>query len=143
MPHWLVATLGAAALATVVAHLAIRPAHAQSDDTIGEWRRPDGTRIQLHRCKELLCGRIVMVPDHTRMDLANPNPRLRVRPVTGAPVLTDGRRTDVGWKGKLYEPDSGRTYSARFTPEGRVRLNVSLCPFLKIFCSAESWERVR
>ena len=120
------------------------PAPAAAVSAIGEWRRADGSHVQLRPCDDGLCGRIVRAPDQTRRDSANPDPKLRARPLLGIQVFTSGRRAGPdGWKGTLYVPDSGRTWDARLALDGRATLQVSICGPMGLLCATESWSRVK
>lgn len=111
---------------------------------MGEWLRPDGARVQVMRCGEHLCGRIVKVPDPTRKDLNNPQARLRIRPLTGIELFTSERRAgNEGWKVWLYNPEDGSTNPARLVPLDRQTLEVSVCKFFNLLCSSETWVRTR
>ena len=52
-------------------------------------------------------------PGSTRLDHLNPDELLRSRPVLGI-ALTSGYEFDgKRWSGKIYDPESGNTYSSR------------------------------
>jgi uncharacterized protein (DUF2147 family) len=118
------------------------PSH---NDVIGEWKEPDGDRVQIFRCNDgKICGRIVKVLDPSRKDLSNPDARLRARPVVGIQVLRSRRRSGPhGWRVWLYRPESGQTLKGRVTPIRHNALQVSRCTFFDMFCTDEIWTRVR
>ena len=124
--------------------MAPAPANADSDVTIGEWRTPDNFRVQVQRCADTVCARIVRMPDPTVRDVNNPEPRLRVRPVLGIQIFTAQRHTAAdGWKGHMYMPRTGSTHVARLTPVQRNELTVSICGPMGLFCIHETWTRTR
>lgn len=48
-----------------------------------------------------------------RVDVHNPDPALRGRPVLGLELLSGYTFTGKRWEGKIYDPESGNTYSSR------------------------------
>ena len=130
-------------IAGIALTLATGAAWADSSNVVGEWVAEGNIHIQLYRCSETLCGRIVKIPDPSRKDTNNTNPRLRTRPIVGSPVLSMARPVGAGWKGDLYHPESGRTSIARMTPNDRSTLIVETCIFFDLICRAETWRRVR
>lgn len=48
-----------------------------------------------------------------RRDDLNPNAAKRHRPILGIELLSDYRFEDGKWQGKIYDPESGNTYSSR------------------------------
>lgn len=48
-----------------------------------------------------------------RRDENNPNPSLRDRPVIGIDMLHNFRKRNKIWKGRIYDPESGKSYSAQ------------------------------
>jgi uncharacterized protein (DUF2147 family) len=128
---WLLAALPDAAIAS-------------PDDVIGEWRTPAAVQVQVLRCAETVCARIVRLPDASIKDLQNPEARLRPRPVLGIQIFTGIRRSGAnGWKGHIYVPESGHTYVSRMTSLDRGQLQVSYCGPMGFFCSREVWTRTR
>ncbi|MEM7001790.1 MAG: DUF2147 domain-containing protein [Pseudomonadota bacterium] len=48
-----------------------------------------------------------------RLDDNNPDASLRERPVLGMDLLVEYRHSGKRWEGKIYDPESGNTYSSR------------------------------
>ena len=46
-------------------------------------------------------------------DQNNPEPELRTRPIIGLQLLSQMALAKQRWEGKIYDPESGNTYSAR------------------------------
>jgi len=117
---------------------------AAGSDVLGEWRQPGGNRIQVYKCRDDICGRIVKVVDPSLKDDSNPQPRLRMRPLLGIQIIRSRRRTfGNGWKVDLYLPETGQTVAARLIPERADTLRVSRCAVLNLICQDETWARVR
>ncbi len=117
---------------------------AWAADPVGRWVLPSGkTRVEIARCGEGLCGRIVEIADAAgRRDDKNPDPALRARPLVGVEILhglvPKGAEWSGGW---IYNPSDGRRYGARAAMQGDDRLQVQGC--IAIVCKAQVWTRVR
>ncbi|HEX5262935.1 MAG TPA: DUF2147 domain-containing protein, partial [Phenylobacterium sp.] len=68
---------------------------------------------------------------------------LRSRPLIGALIISDFRREAPGhWlDGKIYDPDSGKTYKSKMLVAPDGNLKVSGCVLM--FCQAQTWTRVK
>ena len=53
------------------------------------------------------------VPGSTRLDHLNPDDGLRTRPVLGIELTSEYTFDGKRWSGKIYDPESGNTYSSR------------------------------
>ena len=102
------------------------PALSQEADVVGLWAS-DGSIIRVDVEGTNLVATVValMEPDYVaseaefgqpgtpRLDHLNPEPALRSRTVLGLQI-SDGYRYDgKRWSGKIYDPESGNTYSSR------------------------------
>lgn len=57
-------------------------------------------------------------PGTPRRDDNNPDPALQDRLLVGLELLEDYRWTGRRWEGKIYDPESGNTYSSRMERDG-------------------------
>ena len=57
-------------------------------------------------------------PGAPRRDDNNPDPARQDRLLVGLELLEDYRWTGRRWEGKIYDPESGNTYSSRMEREG-------------------------
>ena len=94
--------------------------------------------------RDQLCGTIAWVrnPAHAvTLDANNPIPAMRVRPILGMPVLWGHRQTAPGrWSGgKIYDPNSGRTYDSRISMQPDGLLKVEAC--VTMICQVQTWSR--
>ena len=119
------------------------PGWAGAPDPVGRWVLPSGkTRVEIARCGEGLCGRIIEIADAAagRRDDKNPDPALRARLLIGVEILhglvLKGAEWSGGW---IYNPSDGRRYGARAAMQGDDRLQVQGC--VAIVCKAQVWTR--
>lgn len=113
------------ALTTLVTVLGAAGA-AFADSPLGLWyNEPHTGRIEITRCGDELCGTIVWLkrplrPDGTpQVDVHNPEPTLRDRPILGLQILegfpAEPAKGNVWTGGRIYDPNRGNTYSCRLT----------------------------
>ncbi len=139
--------LSLAAPAALFAALAlpVGPALAQQS-VAGRWITQDGDAIvRIARCGKTVCGRIekfLKAPPQGvgQRDVNNPDPKLRDRRLLGMAVLT-GFQPYKGdeWKGEIYDPKAGKTYSSRLERAGADTLTVKGC--IGPFCKSQTWKR--
>lgn len=110
----------------------------------GRWLTADGGAVvAIGDCGGTICGRVVKVikgPPAGKpwVDSLNPDPKLKTRPLVGLPILTEMSSSGEGWKGKIYDPKSGKTYRAVVARDG-ANLKVQGC--IAIFCQTMVWTR--
>ncbi len=119
---------------------------APSDTSmLGNWITTDKSVVQVHTCEgDHLCVRIATIArqDVPRTDSMNPDATLRTRPLCGLEIGTgfmpDG--TEAAKGGKIYDPESGKTYSAQMQGSGdalRLRGYVGVT----LIGRTETWHR--
>lgn len=121
-------------------------AMSASGSVLGEWTTPNGSVVEIYRCGQDVCARLVrvsrQVPEH--VDAQNPNPRLRGRSLCGLEIGSGFHMTGpnhaVG--GRLYDPASGNTYSGWMTADGNT-LQLRGYIGISIFGRTETWTRVQ
>jgi uncharacterized protein (DUF2147 family) len=132
--------------------LAASPAGAQSPTPVGVWLH-DNKRIEIEimPCGDRLCATLVWFrwPNDAQglplVDLKNPDPALRSRPLLGLKVLRDLRRTGENtWEdGKIYNPDDGGDYNAEMSIHDNGTLRIRAYLLLPLFGKTLIWTRVR
>ena len=120
---------------------------ASASPLAGNWATPDKSIVQVLPCSGgdgTLCIRIAAIgrSDVPRTDRMNPDASQQGRPLCGLNIGTgfvpDG--TDKAKDGKIYDPNSGKTYSAQMQQQGdtlklRGYIGVSLLG------RTETWHR--
>ncbi|XOV84350.1 MAG: DUF2147 domain-containing protein [bacterium] len=71
-----------------------------------------------------LASEDIGTPGAPRTDNNNPDPELQGRALLGLNLLTAYRYRDGRWQGKIYDPESGNTYSSRMSVDRQGRLNM-------------------
>lgn len=136
-------------------------AEAAGDAILGVWRTEEGEKggrahVEISRQDGDFVGRIVRLeepefpPGHERagepkVDLENPDPSLRQRPILGLSIL-EGFEHQGGsrWTGgTVYDPANGKTYRAQITLAGTDRLELRGYVGIPMFGRTTTWQRVR
>lgn len=138
------------AMAVVISFLAVREVYAGADPR-GLWNtEDDSAQVQLESCGDELCGRIVWLEDPTDdegdplTDAENPEPELRDRPIEGLEIVWGLQPDGDGgtWEdGKVYDPESGKTYNAKVTLEGENTLKLRGYVGAPLFGRTSTWTR--
>ena len=134
----------AIAAATFAAAAAL-PAQAAQPIT-GRWATVDGKAIvQIAPCGKQLCGRIEKIvkptPGRPQTDIKNPEPALRSKPLVGLALLSGFEEAGDLWKGTIYDPESGKSYSSKVSRNANGTLKVQGC--IAFFCKTQTWTPVR
>ncbi|PWG01516.1 DUF2147 domain-containing protein [Sphingosinicella humi] len=127
--------------------LLLMTAAAPASDVTGNWVTEDGTAlIAIGRCGNSVCGKVakalVIKPGRAETDVKNPDPRLRKRPIIGMTILSGFKTDGGGWKdGRIYDPETGKTYRSRLRLNTDGSLKVSGC--ILFVCQSQRWTRPR
>ena len=134
------------ALATALT-FAAAPASA-ADPVEGEWLTQSGSgKVRIAPCSgkpDRLCGAIFWLRDPAdakATDTNNPDPKLKTRPIMGLPMIRDFKQAAPGrWTGgKIYDPNSGKTYDSKISIGPNGTLKVEGC--ILVICQAQTWRR--
>jgi uncharacterized protein (DUF2147 family) len=113
---------------------------------LGVWKNPTGSTIQIFRCGANVCAKVIAIsskaPSH--IDSENPNKALRKRPICGLEIGRNFHLTgpDHAEGGKLYDPESGNTYSGSMTSDGDT-LELRGYVGISLFGRTETWTRAQ
>ena len=129
---------------------------AGPSDVLGIWRTErDESKVEIFRCGEKLCGKIVWLknPKYTDstegrigtpiIDRKNPDPALRSRPLIGLQIMAGF--TEQGgntWgNGTVYDPKSGKTYRGKIHLASPDRLELRGYVGISLLGRTSVWRR--
>ncbi len=121
------------------------PAAASSIN--GDWVTQDKDAIiKIGKCGSTVCGRIhkyLVTPPNgvNQKDINNPNAKLRSRKLLGTAVLTGFKPDGKKWRGRIYDPKTGKSYRSVVQLESANRLKVEGC--IAFFCQGQKWQRAK
>ena len=138
---------------------ATAPAWAASDDILGTWlNQKQDARIDIFKCGSDYCGKIIWlkepnypndsklgVPGTAKLDHYNPNAALKKTPLMGLQIMQGLQFSgDNLWKnGKIYDPDSGKTYSSKATLVSPDQLDLRGFIGFSLIGRTEKWTRAK
>lgn len=131
-----------AALAAIAALAG--PAQA-ADPIAGRWvTQEKDAVIAIAPCRQQFCGTIdrFLVPPPQgadQRDINNPDPALRQRRLLGSAILLGFAPDGALWRGRIYDPKSGKTYRSVIRRKGAGTLEVKGC--LGPFCQTQVWKK--
>lgn len=136
-----------AATGLVAASLLLSTPVWATDPISGRWITQDGDAIiSIDKCGSTLCGRIskyLVTPPNgvDQKDVNNPNKNLRSRKLLGTAVLTGFKPDGKIWRGKIYDPKTGKTYRSEVSRQSASKLKVKGC--IAFFCQGQDWSRAK
>ena len=107
----------------------------------GVWRTEHGWQVKIYKCGASWCGKVV--GGTTMKDVHNPNPSLRKRSVVGIDIIRSMRKRGKSYKGQLYNPKDGKTYTGTIEPLSANKLKLSGCILGGLICRSQTWTRIR
>lgn len=130
-------------------------ADGAGDEILGVWHSAeDKSRVQIYKVNNQYFGRIISLKDPNwppnsgsggtpKVDRRNPNPELRNRPIVGLQFMRGfefaGKNLWSG--GKIYDPESGKTYKCKLTLINPDRLEVRGYIGFSMLGRTEVWTR--
>ena len=126
-------------------------------DILGLWTNQDGkAKIEIFPCDGHYCGKIAWLRQPVypagdpgemaglpRVDRKNPNLTLRNRPLLGL-LIMEGfiNSSATTWdKGRIYDPESGKTYKSKITLVSPHRLDIRGYVGIPLFGRTTTWTR--
>jgi uncharacterized protein (DUF2147 family) len=113
----------------------------------GRWvtESKDGV-VEIYQCGTTICGKLAkfLVPPPNgvgQKDTNNPDKALRSRTLLGLNILTGFKAVGDEWKGRIYDPKSGKTYRSVVYKGKSGNLVVKGC--IGPFCQAQTWTPAR
>lgn len=111
----------------------------------GRWTTQDKDAIvSIGKCGASACGKIarfLITPPQgaDQRDINNPNAAQRKRKLLGLPILTGFKKDGKVWRGKIYDPNSGKTYRSILRRKSANVLEVKGC--VGPFCQTQIWRK--
>ena len=136
------------AIAALFASMLLWASPALAADPIsGKWVTEDGDAvITISKCGRTYCGKIsrfLVTPPGgaNQRDTENPDPKKRNRKLMGMSVLFGFTEDSSVWRGRIYDPKSGKDYRSVVRRKSASVLEVKGC--LGPFCQTQIWKRAR
>ncbi len=134
--------------AAAIAALTLGSTGATAAETItGRWVTAEKNAVvHIARCGKALCGRIdkfLIQPagGANQRDVNNPDPAKRARKLLGTAILSSLREDSGVWRGQIYDPKTGRTYTSEVRRNASGALEVKGC--LGPLCQTQVWQKAR
>ncbi len=132
------------ALAAMAAGAALYPL-AAAEPIMGRWVTGEKDAVvAIAKCGKALCGRIekfLVLPKGgiDQRDVNNSDPAQRKRKLIGTAILTGLTAEGDAWRGQVYDPKSGKTYTSqvRRKPDGTLEVKGCVGPF----CQTQVWKK--
>lgn len=123
-----------------VAGLASAAASAEADRSRGVWRNPgDTVHIRAHPCGTSMCGTVTWASEKAKADAR----RGGTETLVGAQLFSGFVQERPGvWRGKVFVPDIGKTFSGTITVVNDRTLKGSGCLLGRMACKTQIWTRV-
>ena len=132
------AITGLAAIATL--SMLATPAIAAGQPT-GVWRNAkNSVHVRVAPCAgDGFCGTVVWANDKAKAKAA----KAGTRKLIGTQLMREFRQVKPGtWKGRVFVPDVGRTFTGTLTTSGNGRLIARGCAVAGMFCKSQDWVKV-
>ena len=132
---------------TVLSAAMLVPASAiAATPILGRWVTEGKTAIvTVAPCGPTLCGRITALLNRRTSGLAvdakNRDPALRTRPLLGLIILSEFVEAGDVWRGRIYDPQTGKTYKSIVSRDPDGTLKVQGC--IAFLCQTQSWTAVK
>lgn len=128
----------------VMLGVAASPAQA-ADPIAGRWVTAEKDAvIAIRKCGKSLCGtieRFLIAPKggNDQRDINNSDPAKRQRKLIGTAILTGLNADGDAWRGQVYDPKTGRTYTSEVRRKGDGVLEVKGC--FGPICQTQTWRK--
>jgi uncharacterized protein (DUF2147 family) len=119
-------------------------AAAEGDRLIGIWITPEKDRIRIYRTGDRYYGKPIAHPGQSRrLDVNNPEPRLRNRSLADVMILENFIYDNDKWSdGTVYDPKNGKTYRCVIRFRGDREIMIRGYVGIPLFGRSEVWKRV-
>ena len=122
-------------------------AQTKADDIVGIWLTggKEPAKIQIYRSGDKYYGKIVWLkyPEENgmaRLDVNNPDKSKRNQKIIGLVILRNFKFDEDEWNdGKIYDPESGKTYSCSMSFKDNNTLKVRGYVGISLLGRTETW----
>jgi uncharacterized protein (DUF2147 family) len=133
---------------TVLAAFAVQVDTAFAAEPVtGRWVTADKDGVILIApCGKAVCGtldKFLVAPPEglDQRDINNPDPKMRQRRLLGLPILSGFTADRDIWRGRIYDPKSGKSYRSIIRRKAANLLEVKGC--IGPFCQTQIWRSIR
>lgn len=130
----------------LMAVLVLGAVPASAADTIsGRWiTQEKDAVVAIAKCGNALCGRLdkfLVLPQggKDQRDINNADPAKRQQRLLGLTILSSLTADGDVWRGEIYDPKSGRTYTSEVRRKGPGVLEVKGC--FGVLCRTQEWRK--
>ena len=120
------------------------PSVARANGVLGYWSTNGGAVLHIDHCETGVCITVVTISQKAPgvIDGHNPDPALRSRPVCKMDIGSgfELKGANHGDKGRIYDPESGKTYKAAMTSDGNTLTLRGYIGF-KALGQNQTWKR--
>lgn len=136
----LIRLVACVALLAAPAASAAAPKPADSDRSIGIWRNPQNSvHVRSDHCGTGMCGTVVWASEKAKADAR----RGGTHELVGLVLFKDFRpAAKGGWRGKVYVPDIGKTFSGTISVIDANTLRGTGCLVGRVGCRSQIWTRI-
>jgi len=120
-------------------------AQSKPDDIVGSWMTADkAVIVQIMKTGNKYVGKIVWGKQKNRKDFKNPDASKRNKYLLNSLILTnfDHEGENDYTNGKIYDPNTGKTYSSNLTLVNKNKLKVQGYVGMTMFGRSSHWTRV-
>lgn len=120
-----------------------------TDDILGFWLSAKKTGVvEIYKNDDKYEGKLVWIKDihdgkvKDKFDDENPDEKLKKRSLQGLKILDGFTFKDGQWSdGKIYDPESGKTYSSFMKLENKNQINLRGYIGISLFGRTSEWTR--
>ncbi len=136
---WIRAVAGRSVLLAAMAIVLAGPANA-ADRSFGLWKNPSGSvHVRAQPCGQRMCGVVVWANEKAQAD-ARRGGTVRL---VGSQLFKDFVQEKPGvWRGRVFVPDLGQTFSGTVTVIDDKTLKGQGCLLGRIGCKSQTWTRL-
>ncbi len=113
----------------------------------GVWRTTeDGGQVEISDVDGAITGRLLtsarLAANPGQLDERNADPARRTRTLKGMELFAGMTGKAPLWRGRVYNPADGKTYSGSVTLVNATALKLTGC-VAAVFCRSQTWTRLR